>query len=226
MVALWSAVAAAVLVGLASAPAGRQAAAANGSSRHGGGGGGSGGSGGGGSSERTFPSRRLALHGLPPPPCHPPEKKYGAGVYNDTLRAAPFYAQLPVVCNLTGRGGWAILFFETIDGGENFLPSSQPQPGSCRGTVGNKVCGCRADGGSVALACPRGNSTIISVDFASIGTPTGTCGNLSAGQCSGNSSEAGLYVATQCLGKSSCTLVADIAVGETVILLTSPLHPY
>ena len=42
-------------------------------------------------------------------------KKYGAGVYNDTQRAAPFYAQLPVACNLTGRGGWLLLFFETIE---------------------------------------------------------------------------------------------------------------
>ena len=50
-------------------------------------------------------------------------KKYGAGVYNDTLRAAPFYAQVPAACNLTGRGGWVLLFFETIDGGENALPA-------------------------------------------------------------------------------------------------------
>lgn len=137
------------------------------------------------------------------------KKKYGAGIYNDTLRAAPFYAQLPVACNLTGRGGWVLLFFETLDGGENALPVPQPA-GGCSGTEGNKVCGCHADGGLVTLTCPDHSSTIVGVSFAALGTPTGTCGNLSTGTCTGDPTLAKAYVAKQCVGKSSCALDADI----------------
>ena len=138
-------------------------------------------------------------------------KKYGAGVYNDTLRAAPFYAQLPTACNLTGSGGWVLLFLETLDGGENLLPARAPSSDGCGGAAPRgKACACRADGGSVALSCPNRSGAIASVAFASVGTPSGTCGNLSAGTCSGDPAKAKAYVAQQCVGKRSCTLDADI----------------
>jgi hypothetical protein len=37
------------------------------------------------------------------------------GVYNDTPWAPGVDAQLPVAANLTGPGGWTLLFFETLD---------------------------------------------------------------------------------------------------------------
>ena len=110
--------------------------------------------------------------------------KWGAGIYNDTLRAAPFYAQLPAACNLTGADGWVLLFFETIDGGVNYIPPPQ-SPAQCDGSssaAGGKVCGCHADGSSIDLSCPDGGR-ISKVDFAAIGNPMGLSLSLSVCVC-------------------------------------------
>jgi hypothetical protein len=56
-----------------------------------------------------------------------------------------------------------------------------PPPPPCSGVTGHTVCGCAADGGSVVLAC-TGGGQIKAVAFASVGTPTGTCGNFTAGE--------------------------------------------
>ena len=71
------------------------------------------------------------------------------------------------------------------------------------------LCGCASDGATVLLNCTAGGA-ITAVTFASVGTPSGTCGNLSAGTCSGDPAKAKAYVAQQCVGKRSCTLDADI----------------
>ena len=71
------------------------------------------------------------------------------------------------------------------------------------------LCGCAPDGASVVLNC-TGGGTITAVTFASVGTPGGTCGNFSAGTCAGDANKSRVYVSSQCVGKSSCTLAADI----------------
>ena len=76
-------------------------------------------------------------------------------------------------------------------------------------TVGpDIVCGCRLDGGLLTLAC-AGGGTITAVDFASIGTPVGTCGAFSPGTCAGDPAKAAAYVTAQCVGHSSCSLAAN-----------------
>ncbi len=75
--------------------------------------------------------------------------------------------------------------------------------------TGHELCGCTPDGNSIQLTCPAGGK-ITSVPFASIGTPTGTCGNLADGTCKGNAGVAKAAVEKLCLGKQSCTVVADI----------------
>ena len=50
------------------------------------------------------------------------------------------------------------------------------------------------------------------VDFASVGTPAGGCGNFSRdAACDGHAANAVAYVSKQCLGRARCTLEADIA---------------
>jgi hypothetical protein len=62
----------------------------------------------------------------------------------------------------------------------------------------------------VRLSCgPRGG-VITAVSFASIGTPDGKCGALTAGRCHGDPAKALAYVNSSCAGKNNCTMVADI----------------
>ena len=55
--------------------------------------------------------------------------KFGIGVYNDTLHCPTQTSQLPVAANLTGAGGWVLLFFETLDPNSpaTFLPTQWQQ---------------------------------------------------------------------------------------------------
>lgn len=70
------------------------------------------------------------------------------------------------------------------------------------------VCGQADENTDVVLACASG--TITSVDFASFGTPTGSCGSYKAGSCSAANAQA--VVARQCINKTSCTISASTAV--------------
>ena len=55
------------------------------------------------------------------------------------------------------------------------------------------------------LAGPTAGEHFVSVDFADIGTPTGTCGDFKVDSaCSGTPGEASKIVAKLCLGKPSC----------------------
>ena len=77
------------------------------------------------------------------------------------------------------------------------------------GNASGGLCGCTPDGKSVTLTCPAGG-TVTAVTFASIGTPAGACGNLTEGSCRGTQGVAKAAVEKLCLGKNSCTVVADI----------------
>jgi hypothetical protein len=57
---------------------------------------------------------------------------------------------------------------------------------------------------STTLACPKTGEVITSIDFASWGTPGGSCGNFSKGSCDAASSSQ--IVSSACLGQASCVL--------------------
>ncbi|HEY4159824.1 MAG TPA: glycosyl hydrolase [Polyangiaceae bacterium] len=71
---------------------------------------------------------------------------------------------------------------------------------------GSDVCGTIAEGSSLTLSCPAGQ-TIGSVNFASFGTPTGTCGSLAKGTCDESASVA--VMQALCLGRQSCSVPAN-----------------
>jgi hypothetical protein len=89
-------------------------------------------------------------------------------------------------------------------------PPPPPPAARCAGAVGHTVCACGADGTKLTLRCPGGNFT--GVAFASLGTPNGTCGSYAVGKCAGDPSVAKAAVTKLCVGKSACTVSADINV--------------
>jgi hypothetical protein len=86
-----------------------------------------------------------------------------------------------------------------------------PPPPACSGVIGKTVCGCGADGTSITLSCPS-NGTVTAVAFASVGTPSGSCGSFRPGECSGDPAAAKETVAKLCLGEPSCNVSADVNV--------------
>ncbi|KAJ4898751.1 beta-galactosidase 14 [Raphanus sativus] len=56
------------------------------------------------------------------------------------------------------------------------------------------------------IKCPP-EKQIVSVEFASFGDPTGTCGNFTMGKCSASKSKE--VVEKKCLGKSRCSIVVE-----------------
>lgn len=67
----------------------------------------------------------------------------------------------------------------------------------------DQICDVKGEGQQHALLCPRENQQIARIDFASYGTPVGTCGTgFTQGSCHSITSQG---VAAKCLGKSSCS---------------------
>ncbi|KAG0523025.1 hypothetical protein BDA96_07G088200 [Sorghum bicolor] len=54
------------------------------------------------------------------------------------------------------------------------------------------------------LECPKDGQVISSIKFASFGTPSGTCGSYSHGECS--STQAISVVQEACIGVSNCSV--------------------
>jgi len=70
------------------------------------------------------------------------------------------------------------------------------------------LCSTADENTSVQLICIDG--TISSIQFASFGTPTGTCGNFKVdSNCNAKNSTS--VVSSMCLGKTSCTITANDA---------------
>ena len=68
--------------------------------------------------------------------------------------------------------------------GKGDLTSTTSNSGASPAAVANNnaaggLCGCTPDGKTVTLTCPAAG-TVTAVTFASIGTPSGSCGNLTA----------------------------------------------
>ncbi|OAY37993.1 beta-galactosidase 8 [Manihot esculenta] len=66
----------------------------------------------------------------------------------------------------------------------------------------------KKSGPVLSLECPHPNQVISSIKFASFGTPHGTCGSFSHGQCS--SSSALSIVQKACVGSKSCSLGVSV----------------
>jgi hypothetical protein len=77
--------------------------------------------------------------------------------------------------------------------------------GAAGAAGGSPICGTAAEGASVTLTCPTGQ-IIDAVVFASYGTPGGTCGAFTTGDCSAASSET--MVQSLCVGRNACTIQA------------------
>ena len=95
------------------------------------------------------------------------------------------------------------------------LSSTQASIDSPRGVIsaqwacvkghGTSTCLLANEHDTATLSCGDDKDlTIKSIDFASFGTPTGSCGNFSYGNCSATDSKA--VVSQACLGKNSCSI--------------------
>ncbi|MBX2906616.1 MAG: Ig-like domain-containing protein [Taibaiella sp.] len=80
--------------------------------------------------------------------------------------------------------------------------------GLADGTTGT-ICGTASEGGSVTLTAPAG-SVFTSIDFASYGTPNGSCGSFTIGGC--NASTSTSVAASYLIGNNSATIPATNAV--------------
>jgi hypothetical protein len=92
---------------------------------------------------------------------------------------------------------------------ENLVPYNAVTTGICNGAKGKTQCGCIEDGKTLTMSCPAGG-TFTAVTFADVGLPNGTCGDMSYGPCKGDPAKAAAYVSATCIGKTSCSLIADI----------------
>ncbi len=80
--------------------------------------------------------------------------------------------------------------------------------GLSAGTTGT-ICGTANENGSITLTAPAG-TVFTSIDFASYGTPTGSCGSFAIGGC--HASNSVTKVGTYLLGNNSGTIPATNAV--------------
>lgn len=80
--------------------------------------------------------------------------------------------------------------------------------GLSAGTTGT-ICGTANENGSVTLTAPAG-TVFTSIDFASYGSPTGSCGSFATGGC--HASNSVTKVGTYLLGNNSATIPATNAV--------------
>jgi hypothetical protein len=68
-------------------------------------------------------------------------------------------------------------------------------------------CGSIINLANLSLACVDPSATISKIEFASYGTPTGSCPNYAVGSC--NSPNSAALVEAACVGQNSCTVPAD-----------------
>jgi hypothetical protein len=76
------------------------------------------------------------------------------------------------------------------------------------GTSSVRVCVMVDENENLTVTCPAG-TTVLTVDFASYGTPTGACGSFAASDCHATTSQAVFDAA--CVGVDTCTVAADNA---------------
>jgi hypothetical protein len=70
---------------------------------------------------------------------------------------------------------------------------------------GARVCASQNENSTLSLSCAAG-TLLRSIDFASYGTPTGTCGAYATSSCNASSSLG--VVQSACLNRASCSVPA------------------
>jgi hypothetical protein len=90
---------------------------------------------------------------------------------------------------------------DASDAAQDASDASGPPPGV--------ICGSAPQNGTVSLSCPTGQ-VVGSIQFASFGTPTGTCGSFKTGSCNATNSVS--IVSAACVGKASCSIAATTTV--------------
>jgi len=143
---------------------------------------------------------------------------------SDGVTITSKYARVPDVRLSDHRPLIATLGFSVSGSSYPATPSTPappaPAPSTTTGSGGagtgdsSVVCvGPIWEGYSATVKCPKSSQTISQVQFASYGTPTGTCGNFKLGSCIGGSSMA--VVIDKCVGRNSCTFpVANYVFGD------------
>eukprot|EP01119_Soliformovum_irregulare_P021723 TRINITY_DN7294_c0_g2_i1.p1 TRINITY_DN7294_c0_g2~~TRINITY_DN7294_c0_g2_i1.p1 ORF type:complete len:1083 (+),score=341.06 TRINITY_DN7294_c0_g2_i1:2597-5845(+) len=74
------------------------------------------------------------------------------------------------------------------------------------GRTGSKTCATAPENANLNIKCPSGQ-LVRMVNFASFGTPSGTCGNFKYGSCNAGSSK--YMVQEMCIGKNACVIEAS-----------------
>ncbi len=74
------------------------------------------------------------------------------------------------------------------------------------------ICATGDENTNITLTCPAGQS-IFAIDFASYGTPNGTCGGFTTSSC--NATTSTMDVSASCVGFNSCTVNARTACSPT-----------
>eukprot|EP01052_Picozoa_sp_SAG31_P022065 SAG31_NODE_1738_length_7402_cov_14.270163_6_plen_163_part_00 len=90
-------------------------------------------------------------------------------------------------------------------------PPPEPNQGCGSGPSPDVICSCVPDGRELSLACPSGK-VIRVIDFASLGTPSGHCGQLLSSNCSGDNAKTKSVIENVCLHKDSCIVAANTKV--------------
>lgn len=70
--------------------------------------------------------------------------------------------------------------------------------------VAGKICGSVSQGKTLTLSCQGYGRTIAKIDFASFGSPEGSCESFKKGKCDTKGVVAA--VEKKCLGKDTCSL--------------------
>jgi hypothetical protein len=109
------------------------------------------------------------------------------------FNATPGGSTMPVVFTVNG---------DDTDSGSD--PDPTPTPGPT--PTPELSCATVDENQNIVLTCPAGQ-VITSVDFASYGTPGGSCGSFTTGSC--NASNSVSVVSGACNGKNSCSLIAN-----------------
>ncbi|KAL6967271.1 Beta-galactosidase 8 [Sarracenia purpurea var. burkii] len=102
------------------------------------------------------------------------------------------------------------------------VSESHPQPVD-KWSSDQKAAGRRSDSGPLlSLECPSPDQLITSIEFASFGTPHGTCGSFTHGHCS--STQALSIVQKACIGSKSCIIgVSRDTFGDPCVGVTKSL---
>ena len=101
----------------------------------------------------------------------------------------------------------------------SFRPTSA-SPTSFSPTASGVICAMADETTNATISCSSG-TFVRSIDFASYGTPTGSCGAFSKGSC--DSSNSMSVVTSACLNKATCTVAAQNSVfGLSLIHISEP----